>query len=168
MEFLIFRMLRLIDREINMYENLFRCLSKQHNNILEGKVLDLMLDMTEQNEIMSTISNIEKDIKEDTVELCSALNIYTKEPNITIIVDVLQDKYPKFCDHFIKRGKKLDILLTKVEELNFGNITLLKNYKTIWKEIIPLYSAWAELIPETENNKEFEKIDDQVYEFSLN
>lgn len=166
MEFLIFRMLRLIDREIEMYENLYTCLNKQHANILEGKVLDLMVDMIEQNEIMTIISDIEKDIKDDTVDLCSILKIFSKELNITVVVDALQDKYPKFCNLFQKKGNKLNELLISVEKLNSENISLLRNYKTIWKDIIPLYSAWTDCNYTNEN--ETEKTTEPVYEFSLN
>jgi hypothetical protein len=168
MEFLLFRMLRLIDREINQYETLYNCLKKQHDNILEGKVIDLMVDMIEQNEIMSTISDIESDVKEDTVDLCGQLQIFSKEPNITMVVEALQERYPKICEFFRSRGNKLEGMLTKVEEINTENIALLQNYKNIWCDVAPLYAAWSGLDETITPERETEKIDEPVYEISLN
>ena len=168
MEFLLFRMLRLIDREIQLYENLHTCLSRQSDNILEGNVMDLMVDMIEQNEIMSTISDIESDVKEDTVELCSQLKIFSKEPNITIVVEALQDKYPKICEFFRARGKKLEGMLTKVEDVNTGNIAMLQNYKNLWRDMLPIYAAWTDLDERMSPHPESENVDESVYEISLN
>ncbi|MBN2013464.1 hypothetical protein JW960_29305 [candidate division KSB1 bacterium] len=168
MEFLLFRMLRLIDREINLYEKLYNCLQKQHDNIVEGNVLDLMVDMIEQNEIMSAISDIECDLKEDTVDLCGQLQIFSKEPNITMVVEALQDRYPRICEFFRSRGNKLDGMLTKVEDINTENIALLQNYRSVWQNVVPLYAAWADIDEYLNPESEKEQVDESVYEISLN
>ena len=168
MEFLLFRMLRLIDREIQLYENLYQCLSRQHDNILEGKILDLMVDMFEQNETITMIADVEADIKEDTVELCSQMQIFSKQPNLTVVVEALKDRYPKMCDFFRARGKKLEKCLTKVEGLNTENIVLLQNYKNVWQNVIPLYTAWNEFDDFVAEQQENQHVEEPLYEINLN
>lgn len=168
MEYLIFRILRLIDREIEMYDKLNVCLTKQHDNIVNGNIMDLIMDMIEQREIGSIISDIENDIKEEIIELAHILNVYSENPNITVIVEALKNKYPKFCGFFKTRSKKLNIILSKVNQINAENILLLKNYKTVWKDIIPLYSTWKEIEPLLEYETENENVEEPVYESKLN
>jgi hypothetical protein len=166
MEYIIFRMLRLIDREIDMYEQLFSCMVKQHDNIINGKVLDLLVDMLEQKEILMITSNIETDIKEEITDLARHLKLRTKCLNITIVVETLKPKYPKLCQLFEIRGRKLESAINKVDKINTQNISMLQNYKTIWQDILPLYNAWQEF--DTEGELEPEAINEQIFEISLN
>ena len=168
MEYIIFRLLRLIGREIEMYEDLYSCLSTQHDKILRGDVLDLLENITDQDDMLNVISDIERDIKEEIFELSNLLKIKTDEPNINDIVEALSNKYPKICGFFIDRSIKIDDLLAKIGQTNSQNLSLLKNSDTIWKDIMPLLNAWKEFEPWWENKTDKIDIEKPIYEFNYN
>ena len=168
MEYVIFRLLRLMGREIEMYENLYNCLSSQHDKILCGEVLDLLSNISDQDEILTTITDVERDIKEELCELNLLLHIDSPKPTITDVVKILDKKYPKICGYFIGMSKRIDDLVVKIEDTNSQNLSLLKNADTLWKDVMPLLNAWKEIEPWWNYGDDKTEIEEPIYEHNFN
>jgi len=142
MEYIIFRVLRLIEREIDMYQKLYQNLIEQNNKIVNDDVLESFSNILEQKEMLNLITRIEDDIKDEIYELADILDIKSEEPNITLIVNVLQHKYPKLCHYFNDLSNKINDIFTKIEEINYKNIQLLQQYGSLWKDIFPRLNTY--------------------------
>lgn len=144
MEYVLFRILRLIEREVSLYEKLLNCIIHQNSNLKNGKMIDLLVDRIEQKAAVLEISDIERDVKEEINELSDLLEIKTDEPNITVIVDNLQHKYPKFCGKFSSMSNQINELLTNIDLANTENMELLKLRVDICCDVIPMIDTWED------------------------
>ncbi len=144
MEYVLFRILRLIEREIKLYEELLNCIIHQNSNLKNGKMIDLLVDRIEQKAAVLEITDIERDVKEEISELSNLLEIKTLEPNITVIVENLQLKYPKLCGKFSTMSKQINDLLINIDLANTENQELLKIREDICCDVIPMIDAWED------------------------
>ncbi|MBD3290118.1 hypothetical protein GF337_15025, partial [candidate division KSB1 bacterium] len=94
MEYVLFRILRLIDKEIKLYEDLYNCLIQQNIALKNVNINNLLTDHIEQKAAVLEITQIETDVRKEIVEMSNLLKLNTKQPNITMIVEKLKNKYP--------------------------------------------------------------------------
>jgi len=168
MEYVIFRLLRLMNREIEMYENLYTCISNQHDNIIKGEVLDLLGNINEQDTTLDKISDIERDIKEELDELNHLLKIDCDKPTISLIIKSLDSTYPKICGYFVGMSKRIDDLLSKIDQTNSQNLSLLKNADHLWKDIIPILTTWKDVAPWWETEPVEKNVEETIYDMNYN
>lgn len=144
MEYVLFRILRLIEREIKLYEDLLNCILHQNENLKNGKMIDLLVDRIEQKAAILELTDIERDVKEEINDLSNLLKIETHEPNITVIVNNLQHEYPRLCSKFSTMSSQINELLTNIDLANTENIKLLKLREDICCDVIPMIDAWED------------------------
>ncbi len=143
MEYIVFRILRLMDREISVYQKLYSCADTQNKLILDDDIVDLMVIMVKQKELIDEVSAIENEISEEVNEL--GLSLYGEETNhrnfsLYDILNSLKPRHKKLNELMKEKCKILNILIDRINFLNTQNIEHLQNSKNnsgrdIWKEI---------------------------------
>lgn len=143
MEYIVFRILRLMDREISVYQKLYSCADTQNKLILDDDIVDLMVIMVKQKELIDEVSAIENEISEEVNELgLSLCEEETNQRNFSLyeILNSLKPRHKKLSELMKEKCKILNILIDRINFLNTQNIEHLQNSKNnsgrdIWKEI---------------------------------
>jgi len=132
MEYIVFRILRLMDREIAIYQKLYSCANTQNRLILDDDIVDLMVVMVKQKELIEQVTAIENEISDEVNELGLLLkNSVTQQKNFSLndIFGVLQQRRQKLTEMLKEKSKILNILIDRINFLNSQNIEHLRNCK---------------------------------------
>lgn len=144
MEYVLFRILRLIDKEIKLYEDLYNCLIQQNIALKNVNINNLLTDHIEQKAAVLEITQIETDVRKEIVEMSNLLKLNTKQPNITMIVEKLKNKYPKLCGKFTEMSNQVNDLLTQIDLAKKENEEFLRQNEDLCCDVLPIIDAWED------------------------
>lgn len=86
MEFILFRLLQLVRREINIFESLRLCLAQQRELIAEGNANNVVNMIDDGRHLLNQIAMIERDKQEEMTELASFLKIRPENLSLSRIL----------------------------------------------------------------------------------
>ncbi|MFZ5519412.1 MAG: hypothetical protein ACOY90_22455 [Candidatus Zhuqueibacterota bacterium] len=148
MEYIVFRTMRMIEREISLYRDLYACLCNQQQLIIRRDILDLLMVMVEQKELTSEIRLVENDIMEELKEMAIFLAIdlpANKELSINEVVTSLQENYKELAEMIKTRCWVLTILVKKANAQNEQNMDALRDCLALWKNDPSILDFWQEI-----------------------
>jgi len=148
MEYIVFRTIRMIEREVSLYRDLYACLCHQQQLILRRDILDLLIVMVKQKELTSEIRLVENDILVELKEMAIFLAIdipVDKELSINEVVTALQENYQELAEMIKTRCWVLTILLKKATEQNEQNMDALRGCLALWKNAPTVLDFWEEV-----------------------
>lgn len=142
MEYIVFRILRLMDREISIYQKLYSCADTQNKLILDDDIVDLMVVMVKQKELIDQVSAIENEISDEVNELGAMLNTSDSGQSDFSLFDIfslLQPKHKKLTEMMREKCNILNILIDRINFINSQNIEHLQackksSGKEAWKD----------------------------------
>ena len=148
MEYIVFRTLRMIEREIALYRDLYACVCNQQKLIMQSDMMDLLVVMVEQKELTSEITLVENEIMEELKDLAVLLGMdlpKNKELTINNVVNSLQECYGEFAEMIKTRCWVLTILLKKTKVQNDENMDSLRNCLELWGNQPLVFDFWNKL-----------------------
>jgi len=143
MEYLVFRILRLMDREISVYQKLFSCADTQNKLILDDDLVDLMVIMVKQKELIDQVTLIENEISEEMNELGRTLSDSSSTQTNFAMSDIfglLQKKHTKLTELLKDKCNILNLLIDRINFLNSQNIEYLQQCHNV-----PQCDSWKGL-----------------------
>lgn len=145
MEYIVFRTLRMIEREISLYRDLYACMCNQQKMILQGDILDLLVAMVEQKELTSEIRMVEYDVMEELADLAVLFGMElpeNKELRIRDVVHSLEEYYGELAEMIKTRCWVLTILLKKTKAQLDENLDSLRNCLELWRKQPSVIDLW--------------------------
>lgn len=166
MEYLVFRTLRMIEREISLYKDLYACMCNQQKVIMQSDILDLLVGMVEQKELTAEITMVENEIMDELKELAVLLGMDIPagtELTINEVVNSLQENYTELAEMIKTRCWILAILVKKTGGLLTENMDSFRNCLEVWRSHPPVFELWNEVDGYYDGNEDFIEVNQSFF-----